>query len=86
MRLQFTKKFAKQRGKLPEKIQAAFGERLRLFLQDPFHPLLRNHELHGPYADCRSVNITGDIRAVYRHPAPHVAEFIRIGTQAELYE
>lgn len=86
MRLQFTKRFAKQRGKLPENIKAALAERLQFFLQNPFHPTLHNHKLHGPHADCRSINISGDIRAVYWHVESNIVEFVAVGTHSELYE
>ncbi|MBI4068203.1 type II toxin-antitoxin system mRNA interferase toxin, RelE/StbE family [Candidatus Kaiserbacteria bacterium] len=86
MRYLFTKRFAKQRNKLPDKTKATCDERLRIFLQDQFHPTLHNHKLHGTYADCRSININGDIRAVYWHVEPDLVEFVAIGTHSELYD
>lgn len=38
--------YRKQLEQLPDKIKEAADDAFRLFLQDPFHPLLENHELH----------------------------------------
>ena len=86
MRLGFSDRFGKQRGKLSAGAGKAFDERLRLFVQNPSHPMLRNHALHGGYAVCRSINITGDIRAVYTEIEPGTALFIAIGAHSQLYE
>ena len=70
---------------VPVKIQIKFGERLLLFSKDMFHPLLNNHALRGIYKDTRSINVTGDYRALYTHDGEKVV-FIAIGTHSELYE
>lgn len=60
MQIVTTKHFTKKAGKLDAKIRAAFIERIRLFQNEPFHPLLNNHALRGGRKDQRSINITGD--------------------------
>ena len=50
-----------------------------------FHPLLNNHSLGGEYNGCRSINITGDIRAIF-YVKTDVVVFINIGSHPELYE
>ncbi|MDP3973963.1 MAG: type II toxin-antitoxin system mRNA interferase toxin, RelE/StbE family [Candidatus Daviesbacteria bacterium] len=65
MQTKFAKKFKKQYEKADAKIKSAFDKKLELFLQDPFHPLLNNHSLTGKYLEKRSINITGDWRAIF---------------------
>lgn len=76
--------FKKQYQKLPRKIQKQAIERLRLFVENKFHSQLNNHALHYPYEGCRSIDISGDIRAIYEE-IPGGVLFIRIGTHSELY-
>lgn len=61
----YGKQFLKQYDKAGEKIQSAFKARLKLFLENPHHSLLHNHALTGRYMGFRSINITGDWRAIY---------------------
>ncbi len=66
-------------------VQKKFSEHLFLFTQNTNHPLLNNHSLYGEWAGCRSINITGDFRAVYEELGNNHFEFIAIGTHSELY-
>jgi len=65
MIIQYLPKFKKQYKKLPKIFQAQFDERLQLFLIDPINPKLRVHPLKGKYAGYWSMNVNGDIRALY---------------------
>ena len=80
-----TKNFQKQYRKLPPKIKKRFKERLRLFLLDPTKPQLRVHPLSGKYKGYWSLNISGDIRALFRWENEDTALFTFIGTHTELY-
>jgi addiction module RelE/StbE family toxin len=84
MRVIYHKKFVRQIGKLPENIRNKFKERLIMLLNEPFNPTLNNHLLHGKYADCRSINVTGDFRAVFKIGEDGLI-FLLIGTHSELY-
>lgn len=85
MKQEYHKNFRKHFDKLSQKIQDKFEGRLTLFLTDQFHPLLNNHSLSGEYEGCRSINITGDIRAIF-YVKNDVVIFINIGSHPELYE
>ena len=85
MRLNFSRRFDKKRNKLPKPLKQKLSERIRLFEKEPFHPLLDNHPLHPPYAGCRSINITGDYRAIFYHENADIVRFIAIGTHHELF-
>ena len=85
MRIIFHRDFHKRYAKMRPSEQKRTDERIRLFAQNPFHPILENHALHHPYEGCRSINITGDLRAIYREVSPDVIHFIITGTHPELY-
>ena len=59
--------------------------RLAVFSIDPFDPMLNNHPLRGTYAGYRSINIAGDLRAIYRQIDPDVYFFVAIGPHKKLY-
>ncbi len=77
--------FKKKFRKLPPKIQQRFFERVELFLNDKFHPVLNNHSVAAAYPGWRSINITGDYRALYEEKDDDVVVFTKIGTHSELY-
>lgn len=85
MRVNFHKNFDKSYEKCSAKVQKQFKKRLKLFLENPYHPLLENHALHGEWKDFRSINITGDYRALYYHLDDENVEFFIIDTHNHLY-
>ena len=54
-------------------------------MDDPYDPLLRNHPLTGELAGCHSINITGDIRAIYRIVDDEMYVYQMIGSHSQLY-
>ncbi len=81
----YRKSFLKQYQKLPYEIQQKVEERLRIFAENPSNPILNNHSLHGGYEKHRSINITGDYRAIYIMADKDSALFSGVGTHSELY-
>lgn len=79
------KNFEKRFGKLDRKIKLAFLKRKDLLISDFFHPLLNNHKLGNEWSECRSINITGDYRAIFILRSEDTVEFLAIGTHHELY-
>lgn len=79
------KGFDKQFKKLPRKVKEKFKERWLLYLEDPFHPLLDNHPLNPPFAGSRSINVTGDYRAIFKQVGEDLIIFTDIGTHHELF-
>ena len=61
-----------------------FDERVLIFEKDPFHPLLDNHALHGEWRGYRSINVTGDFRAVFEQSG-NIFTFVDIDTHHNLY-
>lgn len=85
MTIRYLPKFKKQYQKLPKKFQEQFDERLRLYLIDPTLPKLKVHPLKGNYAGYWSMNINGDLRALYIIQDESMVIFALIGTHSELY-
>ncbi|MBI2591448.1 MAG: type II toxin-antitoxin system mRNA interferase toxin, RelE/StbE family [Candidatus Brennerbacteria bacterium] len=86
MKVNFHSRFNKSYKKCSIKIQAQFKKRLKLFLDNPYHPLLENHALHGEWRDFRSINVTGNYRALYHYLNNDTVEFFVIDTHSNLYE
>lgn len=84
-RIDFSKSFDKQLKKASLSIKIAFRQRLELFISTPFHPLLNNHALTGKYKNSRSINITGDWRAIYQEDNNSIV-FMLLGTHSQLYK
>ena len=84
--LGYSKNFKKSLKKKDKFVQEKTRERIRLLRGDSFNVLLNNHKLSGEYEGCSSINITGDIRAVFKYLEKDSIVFLDIGTHPELYE
>jgi len=80
-----TAKFKKQYQKLQPKMQQKFDERLLIFLADETDRSLRIHPLRAQYAGYWSVDVTGDLRALFRRSGDEIIIFGFIGTHSQLY-
>lgn len=80
------KDFKKAYKKLQPNLRKQAEARLLLFLDDPFNQLLNNHSLKGKYTGFRSINITGDLRAIYKMADDNLAHFYVLGTHSKLYK
>lgn len=85
MRIRFHGNFENQYKKLKTGEKGKTQERLELFLKDAFHPILNNHSLKGKYLDYRSINITGDLRAIYKFIDNDNVIFVAIDSHSNLY-
>ncbi|MEK9165757.1 MAG: type II toxin-antitoxin system mRNA interferase toxin, RelE/StbE family [Patescibacteria group bacterium] len=87
MQIDFANQFDKQLKKSPNKIKIAFQKRLALFIKDKYHPLLDNHQLTGKLKLCRSINVTGDWRALFKElNSGEIVFFVVLGTHSHLYK
>lgn len=80
----FHRTFEKSYTKLTVEVKKTFKERRNLLLIDPAHPTLHNHPLHGNKKGLWSMNVTGDVRAIYILEGK-TAIFIEIGSHSQLY-
>ena len=85
MKVIFHRVFEKQYQKLRNSKQTRFNKHLRLFIKNQFDPLLNNHSLRGKYKGYRSINIGGDLRAIYRLIKNDIVVFVTINTHSKLY-
>lgn len=85
MLIRYLPKFKKQYKKLPKKIQQQFDARLMLMLHDPTRPELRLHPLQGKFKGYWSMNVNGDIRAIYLMQGETMIIFALIGSHSQLF-
>lgn len=85
MNVRFHQNFIKSYRKRSPKIQKATDKRLLLFEKNTFSPILENHQLIGKFTGYRSINITGDFRAIYKEISRDEIIFVLLGTHSELY-
>lgn len=85
MIIKTTKSFDRQYVKLSAADKRRFRERLELFKANPYDKLLRNHGLRGKYLGYRSINIKGDLRALYYVEGDTICIFAFIGSHSQLY-
>lgn len=86
--IKFLDPFDKQLRNAPDEIKAAFFDTLDLFLENPNHPHLRNHELREKFAGYRSIDVTEDWRAVFKEEQSGEQKTIKfhlLGTHKDLY-
>lgn len=84
MTISYSRNFVKQAKKLKPIMRLKLQACLKKFAENPLHPSLRNHQLKGKYKDYRSIDITGDIRALYLQREEE-AIFDAVGTHSQLY-
>jgi addiction module RelE/StbE family toxin len=85
MKILIHKHFEKDYKKLRPKVKLRWREQRDLFIREPFNVALNNHSLRGRYEGFRSIDVTGDYRALYKHLGEKMALFIRINTHRNLY-
>jgi addiction module RelE/StbE family toxin len=85
MRILLRKSFKKQFKKLPPAVPAQYYQRVGIFLQNKFDPLLNNHSVEAAFPGCRSINVNGDYRVIFYEESEDVVVFVKIGTHAQLY-
>ena len=85
MELIFSKTFKKQYKKLSPKTQKQVKNRIELWQEQPNNPLLRLHRLEGKISNFYSINITGDVRALYEVVGDDIYVYEMIGTHSQLY-
>lgn len=85
MRIHFHKNFTKKYKRF-RAIQKSVDERLSLFRIHPFDTILNNHGLNGKFKGFRSINITGDYRAIFELIDENSIRFIDLDTHSNLYK
>lgn len=77
--------FEKQYQKLSPKVQRQFEIRFKLLISDAYTPQLRLHKVSGNYRNYWSMNVNGDVRALFRYEGEDIIILGFIGTHSQLY-
>ena len=85
MTIRYSKKFRKQYKKLTPKLQQKTTDLIRLWSQNPNDDSLRLHKLSGKMSRFHSIDITGDLRALYEIIDNEVYLYQMVGTHSQLY-
>ena len=87
MRIVYKKRFVKTLNKCSQKVKDQVLEKIKLFHNDPNDRILNNHCLSGKLNNFRSININGDLRAIFVYYSKEdLAVFYFLGTHSELYK
>ena len=76
--------FKKKFKKLPREIQLRFYERVEMLIKNRNNIVLNNHRVDRVFPDCRSINISGNYRAIFKEEGETMV-FLKIGRHSELY-
>jgi len=71
--------FEKHYKKLPKTIKEKAKEKEKIFRENPFHPLLRTHKLHGKDRDCWAFWIDYKFRIKFIFLSENEVLFLDIG-------
>jgi len=80
---QFKKHF-KERVQTNKSSHQRFNERVKLFIEFPNDPTLRDHKLTGKKSQFRAFSIAGDVRVVYFKTEDFIY-FIDVGSHNQVY-
>lgn len=84
MRIRLHRTFEKDFKKYSKNIRTKFYLRANLLLKDRNNPILGRHGLDGKFIGKFSINIGGDLRAIYSVEGDTYL-FRRFGTHGQLY-
>jgi len=85
MNIRYSKRFVKQLKKQPVPVQKTFMARLQIFAQNPYDGQLRRHALKGKLKGFYSIDVTGDVRAIYEIVDDEIYLYQMIGSHSQLY-
>ena len=86
MTLQTTSRFDKAFARLAARDQRRVETALTLFMDQPFHPVLRNRGLTGKLRGLRAISAGYDLRIVYEEEGGHARVLLlNTGTHDEVY-
>jgi len=85
MRILFHSNFIKKYAKLSRSVQFQTDQRIVLFEENSLKPTLHTHKLKEIWKNHRSINITGDLRAIYKLLTTDTIQCVEIDTHSNLY-
>jgi addiction module RelE/StbE family toxin len=85
MKIFFHRNFEEKYKKLKNDEQKKVQERIALFSENIFNSAFNNHPLKGKHKSYKSINITGNLRAIYKFISDQECIFVDIDTHSNLY-
>ena len=67
------------------KLKEKFWRKVEIFINDPYHSLLKTHKLSGKLKDLLSFSIDYDCRIIFYFKTSNKVVFIDIGSHDEVY-
>jgi len=77
--IHYSKKFIKELRELPRDIIDLAIKKEEIFKDNPLHPSIRLHELHGKFRGIWSISITSNYRIIFERMKNGDILFISIG-------
>ena len=84
MAVRYKKRFLKHFKKLLPKVKDRFYQQLEIFLASLVDQHLHNHTVDTAFPGCRSIDVTGDYRAIFKEEDGDTV-FVDIDTHSNLY-
>ncbi len=75
----YSSKFVVELKKLPKDLFVLAARKEKIFKENPLHPSLRLHALHGKLSELWSISITGNYRIIFERQKNGDILFISIG-------
>ena len=86
MEIRYHKHFTKAFLKLSPKIRKKVKETIDVFQNNPHHPQLDNHALHGKDQGKQAISAGGDLRIVFEEDGNYeIVTLLRVGTHNQVY-
>ena len=75
-----TSRFKRSYQKLPRHVQNDFGRKIKIFLEQPFNPLLGTHKLHGRLDLYHAFCLKDGFRVLFEFQNNNVALLVNVGS------
>lgn len=86
MQIEIHQNFKKAYSKLSQKQKDKLKLIIEQFMNDPHHPSLKNHALHGEQRGRRAIAAGGDLRIIFiEEDNYHLVKFLAVGTHNQVY-
>lgn len=78
MKIIYSPTFIKKYKKLPKKIKGLAEEKEKIFIKNPFDPMLKTHKLHGKFKGLYSFSINYQYRIIFEIKKDQVFIFLLV--------
>ena len=79
LKIAYKATFLKKFNKLPPNLQDEAREKIEIFREDPFHPFLKAHKLHGRMDGMWSFSINYEYRIIFQYILKDEVALLAIG-------